>query len=201
MGNKFSLMKAYKMDGSNLSEEQKTSAVQSRIDYYDKLIEEIKSKGYTPGEHTIAHAAETEFTGIDEMWFEKKERFKWFKEKMYYPLWRLFNDTIFNKGTYKRLWQRITRGWDDSDTWSLDYTMSKFILPRMKRLKWFIQNHDMGGYPSGISYEEWIMILNRIIWSLEFHLYDNNKSCSQEDWDRHQEGIELLGKWYGNFWW
>ena len=29
----------------------------------------------------------------------------------------------------KRLYQRLTRGWDDSDTWSLDYTLYQWLLP------------------------------------------------------------------------
>jgi len=32
-------------------------------------------------------------------------------------------------------WQRLTRGWDDSETWSLDVTIAEFILPRLKRYK------------------------------------------------------------------
>ena len=32
----------------------------------------------------------------------------------------------------KYFWQRRTRGWDDSDLYSLDYTIAKFVLPRLK---------------------------------------------------------------------
>lgn len=28
-------------------------------------------------------------------------------------------------------WQRRTRGWDDRDLWSLDYTMGRWLLPRL----------------------------------------------------------------------
>jgi hypothetical protein len=33
-------------------------------------------------------------------------------------------------------WQRRTRGFDDRDLWSLDYTIAKFILPRLKSFKY-----------------------------------------------------------------
>lgn len=29
--------------------------------------------------------------------------------------------------------QRVERGFDDSETWSLDYTLARFLLPRLKR--------------------------------------------------------------------
>ena len=41
--------------------------------------------------------------------------------------------------TFKRSlrfwWQRGTRGWDDSETWGLDGTLARFILPRLQRFK------------------------------------------------------------------
>lgn len=36
---------------------------------------------------------------------------------------------------FKAVWFRIRNGWDSSDTWSLQFTISKFILPRLKRFK------------------------------------------------------------------
>lgn len=37
------------------------------------------------------------------------------------------------KGVIKRFYQRLTRGWDDSDTWNLDLTFMKWLSPRLKR--------------------------------------------------------------------
>ena len=36
---------------------------------------------------------------------------------------------------YWFFWQRITRGFNDSETWNLDYTIAKLVLPRLKRFK------------------------------------------------------------------
>lgn len=35
----------------------------------------------------------------------------------------------------KYFYQRRTRGWDDSDIWSLDYTFAEWIVPRLKKLR------------------------------------------------------------------
>lgn len=51
---------------------------------------------------------------------------------------------IFTKRFWKFLWQRWTRGFDDSETWSLDSTISYFILPRLKRFKEIYNNGNKG---------------------------------------------------------
>lgn len=63
----------------------------------------------------------------------------------------------------KFLWQRLTRGWDDSDLWSLDYTIAKFALPRLREFKL-----QAMGHPSSLTEEEWNMILDKMIWSMEY---------------------------------
>lgn len=46
-------------------------------------------------------------------------------------------------------WQRRTRGFDDSDLWSLDYTMCKFMAPRLRALQGVVH-----GCPSEFLYGE-----------------------------------------------
>jgi hypothetical protein len=36
---------------------------------------------------------------------------------------------------FKHLYQRLTRGWDDRELWSLDHTFAEWIVPRLERLK------------------------------------------------------------------
>ncbi len=50
----------------------------------------------------------------------------------------------------KHWWQRRTRGWDDSDLWSLDHTIAKFILPRLIAFR-----HRPYGYPAMLTEKEW----------------------------------------------
>ena len=46
-------------------------------------------------------------------------------------------------GSLNRIWQNITRGWNDSDCWNLDNTIAEFTLPRLKKLR-----ETTTGYPS-----------------------------------------------------
>lgn len=64
---------------------------------------------------------------------------------------RYKHDIIFSKRFWKFLRQRITRGWDDSETWSLDSKITEFILPRLKRFKEIRKN--IGSIPCSVSYE------------------------------------------------
>lgn len=66
------------------------------------------------------------------------EKFDDFLYNISPSLWR-FVYKLFNfqghKARIKRFFQRIIRGWDDSDTYSLDDTFYKWLLPRLKRFK------------------------------------------------------------------
>jgi hypothetical protein len=102
--------------------------------------------------------------------------------------WRL-------KRKIKFFYQRMTRGWDDSETWSLDYSLSKLILPRLLRFK---ELRD----PIVLSTGDWDSDMNKMIAAFEFlgseerwNCYDNNK------WNEVQEGVDLFAKHYVNLWW
>jgi len=59
--------------------------------------------------------------------------------------------------------QRLTRGFDDSETWNLDSTIAKFIVPR---LEVFIEEN--GGYPMGKTPEQWDEELRSMLWSFKY---------------------------------
>ena len=61
---------------------------------------------------------------------------------------------------YKK--QRIERGFDDTETYSLFITIAEFTLPRLKRFKELSKSH-----PVDMSFEEWMIILDKITESLE----------------------------------
>jgi hypothetical protein len=96
--------------------------------------------------------------------------------------------------------QREERGWDDSETWSLDSTIARFVLPRLKRFK------ELNcGYPSFLSsIEEWNEILDHIIYAMEVisdeELYYGCK-LTKKDWKRVNKGFRLFGKYFQNLWW
>jgi len=73
----------------------------------------------------------------------------------------------------KFLWQRITRGWDDSETWGLYDRIAKFTLPRLIRLK-ELSVRSGGGVPLDFVNEnneaniaEWNNVLDKMIYAFE----------------------------------
>lgn len=159
-------------------------------------------------------------------WSEVKESMKIRREKrfqnlcldVYYWLYRHF-EWLWKPRIIKRLierfWQKITRGWDDSECWSLDYTIAKFTLPRLIRLK-----EVMHGYPSAFAdlgdieaNKKWNEILDKMIFAMdyianerEWNYYpddrDENRDYSRlfEAENKVQEGCELFGKYFRNLW-
>ncbi len=92
---------------------------------------------------------------------------------------------------------RLQHGWDDSETWSLDYSLAKLILPRLRRFK------ELANWkPSDLTWEEWQAALDQMIAAFEY-------AGSEERWndvagkgqDLHQEGLELFSKYYFRLWW
>lgn len=105
--------------------------------------------------------------------------------------------------------QRKTRGWDDSETWNLDLTITRFILPRLRRFE-----EITIGYPSEITPQEWHILLKKMIVAFEelenrwdFHTQGestrNDKDHIQYSNKEKviQEGLEIFAKYYCYLWW
>lgn len=103
---------------------------------------------------------------------------------------------LFSKRTILFLWQRITRGWDDSETWSLDYSLAKIILPRLKRFK---EVSPMTPY--GTTEAEWNATLDKMIAAFEFFGGEERWLAAHEEYGKHQEGINLFAEHYAGLWW
>ena len=116
---------------------------------------------------------------------------------------------------YRR--QREKRGFDDSETWNLDYTVACFLLPRLRRFIELIETHP--GIPSTLdSFDQWKDILRKIEWSIKEIAEDEPESPEMPDKDdeeamnfwrsemeryenRVQDGLSLLGTWFQHLWW
>jgi hypothetical protein len=109
-----------------------------------------------------------------------------------------FNKQKLNlfKRSVKFWWQRRVRGWDDSDTWSLDYSLPKVILPRLKRFKKL-----KIGVPEELSVQEWNSILDKMIAAFEFAGSEKRWLSEHKEYENHQEGLDLFAKYYWNLWW
>lgn len=94
-------------------------------------------------------------------------------------------------------WQRLTRGWDDSETWSLDGPLAKLIAPRLRRF-----TELRGGHPSSMTEEEWATILDKMVTSFEWYASEDRYGPNEfENIKKHQEGIDLFAKYYAGLWW
>ena len=86
---------------------------------------------------------------------------------------------------------------DDSEMWSLDYTLACFILPRLKRLR-----EVKHGYPSELnSFEEWTAILDKMILGFELIVNDDtypNKAMSYQA--KVNESLKLFAEYFQNLW-
>ena len=94
---------------------------------------------------------------------------------------------------YKK--QRIERGFDDTETYSLFLTIAKFTLPRLKRFKEVTDSH-----PTDMTFEEWMIILDKIIESLEI-ISKDDPFLKHEKEAKIKEGIDLFGKYFTYLWW
>lgn len=88
--------------------------------------------------------------------------------------------------------QRLQRGFDDSETWSLDSTISRFIEPRLRAFR-----EIRGGYPGNMTSEEWDGILDKMI--LAFELINKDKTHEYEK--EVNEGLDLFRKHFFGLWW
>ena len=94
--------------------------------------------------------------------------------------------------------QILERGWDDTEIWSLDITISKFILPRLKRFKEITVGCP---YSDSIeSLEEWKSILQQMIDAFEIIASEKALFCNQKEQKIINKGLKLFREWYFALW-
>lgn len=93
---------------------------------------------------------------------------------------------------YKK--QRIERGFDESELWSLDVTISKFISPRLKAFR-----DTAGGYPGDMTENEWIELLDKMILAFDLHA-QCKVSYTEEENEKIEEGLKLFAEYFGHLW-
>ena len=104
------------------------------------------------------------------------------------------------KRVLRHWWQRRTRGFDDSETYSLDMTLAQHILPRLKRFKEL--NFGMPGEFQTL--EEWELILDSMIEAFELSANQFERDMfflTDEEKLNLQIGLNNFAKYYRNLWW
>lgn len=104
-------------------------------------------------------------------------------------------------------WQWLIRGFSDRQLWSLDVTIAKFVVPRLKALKAY-----QHGHPNEYTEEGWDEILDKMIWSFEYSLVDielpavDSPTTEETVKDveaqvkRYEEGMVLFAKHFSDLW-
>lgn len=89
--------------------------------------------------------------------------------------------------------QRIERGFDDSETWSLDGTIAKFIIPRLER---FLEVNPCG--ESKEFKEDCELFLNSMKYYNNRQVPDLLKS---EEYKLYKQGLEAFPRIFQGLWW
>ena len=95
----------------------------------------------------------------------------------------------------KFFFQRLFRGFDDSECWNLDGSLARLIVPRLKRFKEIGRAH-----PHDLTQEKWDEYLDEMISAFEFFAGDARFDCDTEQFDKANVGLNLFAKHFGNLW-
>lgn len=93
--------------------------------------------------------------------------------------------------------QRLERGFDASELWSLKDTITDFILPRLKAFAAY-----PCGNPGSLDNEEaWVKILNKMIKAFEIIKKDTDEGgISDKEWEDWDTGMSLFHEYFRCLW-
>jgi hypothetical protein len=113
----------------------------------------------------------------------------------------------------KLWWQRRTRGWDDSELWSLDYTILKLVYPRLKAFREgklngtplhptdvYPEGHEEAGLPKALTEEEWDSILGEILVGFKMVIDADCYPLMGEQHVRLERSMDLFREWFFALW-
>ncbi len=105
-------------------------------------------------------------------------------------------------------WQRCIWGFDETETWSLDYTIIKFIYPR---LKFFREDNyggtpkhptklDAEGFPRHLTPEEWESILDEMLEGFQLVTNGDCYPLIGDDHKKLEHSMDVFHKWFFALW-
>jgi len=128
------------------------------------------------------------------------------KEKYTTSKWSVKKPLYIDKSDkrYKRHEEHLKEfGFSKTETWSLYSVIAEFILPRLKSFRDVTIAH-----PIDKTEKEWSGVLDKMIfafeWSLEYdkcNVLDMKEEKLKENWERHEEGMELFRERFMDLWW
>lgn len=93
--------------------------------------------------------------------------------------------------------QRLERGFDDSELWSLDSTIAEFVYPRLKA---FYNEGDMLGYPARLTKNKWHDILKSMIKAFDIIVNKNIIDYTKEERKQVDNGLRLFAEYFSDLW-
>jgi hypothetical protein len=111
----------------------------------------------------------------------------------------------------KEFFQRLFRGYSNSDIWNLNTFLAKKIYKYLKIYYYKKRN----GYPTEFSsFEEWNIVLKKMLFAMKetarwyptedkiykIFLEEKAQERIKEYWKRIEEGCRLFGKYFGSLW-
>lgn len=93
--------------------------------------------------------------------------------------------------------QRLENGFDESETWSLDSTIARFIYPR---LKCFYNDGDIFSHPGNLSSEEWEQIVEKMVKAFELIVTVEDLKRTKEENAIIDEGLDLFKEYFFDLW-
>lgn len=111
-------------------------------------------------------------------------------------------------------WQRRRWGFDERELWSLDCTILKFVLPRLKVFRKNV--HGYPDYGAITSMEDWEAALDKMIaamqiivdkdypfnWAIntDYETLSDERKLETDNYHKVQEGLHLFFEYFQNLW-
>lgn len=154
------------------------------------------------------------YTTIDELMEDMFKLGTWYEES-YWAVWR-FVDNFKPKNvayTIERWIRWVKWGFNPKDIWSLDYSLSEWIVPRLKMLREtkqgcpFIDGFDeIYSNPDATEdeweqiYKAWDEIMGKMILAFELVIKDDHGEERLKNEEKIEEGLKLFARYFRNLW-
>jgi hypothetical protein len=91
--------------------------------------------------------------------------------------------------------QTEEKGFDDSDLWSLDVTIARFVYPRLKRFK-----EHCCSRPGNLTDKEWDDYLSQMVEAFEILSSEQVCTTTKEQDRKIRRGLKLFYKYFRALW-
>ena len=104
----------------------------------------------------------------------------------------------YNKRMKKHRKHFKKHGWDLTETWNLEQTLSCFIVPRLKGFR-----DNLHGHPDDLTEEGWKKMLNKMIKGFEWYSKErefDDLPQNEKEFKEAQEGLRFFAERFKDLW-